>query len=92
VIAAVNGAAAGGWLALTAMWNQRFASPEASFTTRFSRRGLVSEHGTSWIPPASSAFAERSTCCGRRVASTRKGPSLDRVDVTEGQRSCWTTP
>jgi enoyl-CoA hydratase/carnithine racemase len=51
VIAAVNGPAAGGGFVLAAMSDVRFASTEASFTTVFSKRGLVAEHGTSWILP-----------------------------------------
>ena len=51
VIAAVNGVAAGGGLVLALVSDVRIASTAASFTTIFSKRGLVSEHGTSWIMP-----------------------------------------
>ena len=51
VIAAVNGVAAGGGFVLPAMSDVRFASTEAAFTTVFSKRGLISEHGLSWIMP-----------------------------------------
>jgi enoyl-CoA hydratase/carnithine racemase len=51
VIAAVNGPAAGGGFVLAALCDVRFASSEASFTSVFSKRGLVAEHGTSWILP-----------------------------------------
>ncbi len=51
VVAAVNGVAAGGGLVLALMADVRFAAPTASFTTIFSKRGLTSEHGLSWIMP-----------------------------------------
>ena len=51
VIAAVNGVAAGGGFVLTVMSDIRIASTAASFTSIFSKRGLVSEHGTTWIVP-----------------------------------------
>jgi enoyl-CoA hydratase/carnithine racemase len=51
VIAAVNGVAAGGGFVLACLCDVRFASTAASFTTIFSKRGLISEHGTSWVVP-----------------------------------------
>lgn len=51
VIAAVNGVAAGGGFVLATMADLRFASTAASFTTVFSKRGLIAEHGTSWVLP-----------------------------------------
>ncbi len=51
IIAAVNGACAGIGLALALMFDVRFAAPAAKFTTAFSRRGLVAEHGTAWMLP-----------------------------------------
>lgn len=51
VISAVNGVAAGGGFVLAAMSDIRIASTAAAFTTIFSKRGLVAEHGTSWIVP-----------------------------------------
>ncbi len=51
VIAAVNGVAAGGGFVLAAMCDVRIASSAASFTSIFTKRGLVAEHGTTWIVP-----------------------------------------
>jgi len=51
VIAAVNGVAAGGGLILALMSDLRIASASASFTTVFLKRGLIAEHGSSWILP-----------------------------------------
>jgi enoyl-CoA hydratase/carnithine racemase len=51
VIAAINGACAGLGLVQALMCDIRFASAEAKFTTAFSRRGLIAEHGISWMLP-----------------------------------------
>jgi enoyl-CoA hydratase/carnithine racemase len=51
VIAAVNGPCAGMSTAIATMCDLRFASEAAVFTTSFSQRGLVAEHGLSWMLP-----------------------------------------
>lgn len=51
IIAAVNGACAGLGLVQALMCDLRFAAAGAKFTTAFSRRGLVAEHGISWLLP-----------------------------------------
>ena len=51
IIAAINGACAGLGLVQALMCDLRFAAADAKFTTAFARRGLVSEHGISWILP-----------------------------------------
>ena len=51
MLAAINGPCAGIGLVLALMCDLRFAAAGAKFTTAFSRRGLVAEHGISWILP-----------------------------------------
>jgi enoyl-CoA hydratase/carnithine racemase len=51
VIAAVNGATAGLGLVMALYCDLRVASDQAVFMTAFSRRGLVAEHGISWMLP-----------------------------------------
>jgi enoyl-CoA hydratase/carnithine racemase len=51
VIAAVNGPCAGIGLVLTLFCDLRFASDQAMFTTAFAQRGLIAEHGSSWLLP-----------------------------------------
>ncbi len=51
VIAAINGACAGIGLVQALMCDIRFAAGDAKITTAFARRGLVAEHGISWMLP-----------------------------------------
>jgi enoyl-CoA hydratase/carnithine racemase len=51
IIAAINGACAGIGLVQALMCDVRFAAEGAKLTTAFARRGLVAEHGISWILP-----------------------------------------
>jgi enoyl-CoA hydratase/carnithine racemase len=51
VIAAINGPCAGIGLVLAVMCDLRFAAADAKITTSFARRGLVAEHGISWMLP-----------------------------------------
>ena len=51
VLAAVNGACAGLGFSLACQMDMRFVERQARFITSFSARGLVAEHGTSWILP-----------------------------------------
>ena len=51
VIAALNGPAAGLGLVLALYADLRFAGSDAKFTTSFAQRGLIAEHGISWMLP-----------------------------------------
>lgn len=51
VIAAINGPCAGLGLVFTLYCDLRFAAEGAKFTSAFSRRGLIAEHGISWMLP-----------------------------------------
>jgi enoyl-CoA hydratase/carnithine racemase len=51
IIAAINGGCAGLGLIMALYADMRFASDAAVFTTAFARRGLVAEHGISWLLP-----------------------------------------
>jgi enoyl-CoA hydratase/carnithine racemase len=51
IIAAINGPCAGLGLIIALYADMRFASDAAVFTTAFARRGLVAEHGISWLLP-----------------------------------------
>ena len=51
IIAAINGPCAGIGLVQALMCDLRFAAAGAKLTTAFARRGLVAEHGISWILP-----------------------------------------
>jgi enoyl-CoA hydratase/carnithine racemase len=51
IIAAINGPCAGIGLVQALMCDIRFAAEGAKITTAFARRGLVAEHGISWILP-----------------------------------------
>ncbi len=51
VLAALNGATAGLGLVVSLYCDVRFAGDTAVFTTSFARRGLIAEHGVSWMLP-----------------------------------------
>ena len=51
IIAAINGPCAGLGLIMALYADMRFASDKAVFTTAFARRGLIAEHGVSWLLP-----------------------------------------
>ena len=51
LIAAVNGPAAGLGFVFAMLCDMRFAAENAKFTTAFAARGLIAEHGISWVLP-----------------------------------------
>jgi enoyl-CoA hydratase/carnithine racemase len=51
IVAAINGPVAGIGLVQVLMCDIRFAAEDAKITTAFARRGLVAEHGISWVLP-----------------------------------------
>ena len=51
IIVALNGACAGLGMSIALLCDMRFASENGKFITAFSQRGLVAEHGQSWILP-----------------------------------------
>jgi enoyl-CoA hydratase/carnithine racemase len=51
IVAAINGPCAGIGLVQALMCDIRIAAPGAKLTTAFSRRGLIAEHGISWVLP-----------------------------------------
>ncbi|MGE0483375.1 MAG: enoyl-CoA hydratase [Gammaproteobacteria bacterium] len=52
IVAAINGPCAGLGLIMALYCDVRFAASDAVFTTAFARRGLIAEHGISWLLPA----------------------------------------
>jgi len=50
-IAALNGPAAGLGFVIALYADIRFAASEAKLTTSFAQRGLIAEHGSSWLLP-----------------------------------------
>jgi len=51
LIAAINGACAGLGFCFALLCDMRFVERQAKFSAAFSQRGLVAEHGASWILP-----------------------------------------
>lgn len=57
IVAAINGACAGLGLQLALMCDVRIGAAEAKFTTAFARRGLIAEHGLTWLLPRVTTLA-----------------------------------
>jgi len=58
IIAAINGPCAGIGLVFALYCDLRFAALDAKFTTAFAQRGLVAEHGVSWLLPRITGVAQ----------------------------------
>ena len=71
IIAAVNGACAGIGLVQALMCDMRFAAEGAKLTTAFARRGLVAEHGISWILPQARRTGPRARPAALRPRGVR---------------------
>src|SRR5690606_42018685 len=51
IVGAINGPCAGLGMVIALYCDLRFASRSAMFTTAFAQRGLIAEHGISWLLP-----------------------------------------
>ena len=51
IVVAINGPCAGLGFVIAMLCDIRFASDRATFTTAFANRGLIAEHGISWVLP-----------------------------------------
>lgn len=71
IIAAINGPVAGSGLALVLACDIRFAAEDAFFSSAFSRKGLVAEHGIAWLLSGlvGTAAALDILLSGRRVSA-----------------------
>ena len=51
VIVGVNGACAGLGMSIALLGDMRFGTEQSKFVTAFAQRGLIAEHGQSWVLP-----------------------------------------
>ena len=51
IVGAINGPCAGLGMVISLYCDMRFAARSAVFTTAFAQRGLIAEHGVSWLLP-----------------------------------------
>jgi len=75
IIAAINGPAAGIGLIMALYADMRFMSDKAVLTTAFAQRGLIAEHGISWLLPrlVGPAHALDLLLSSRRISAAEAG-------------------
>ncbi|MHC2642176.1 enoyl-CoA hydratase/carnithine racemase [Bradyrhizobium liaoningense] len=79
VIAMLNGATAGIGLVHALYCDLRFAADNTVFTTAFARRGLIAEHGISWMLPRIVGHANALDLLLSARARTERGGVADRA-------------
>ena len=90
IIGAINGACAGLGMVMALYTDIRFAADNAVFTTAFSRRGLIAEHGISWLLPRLVGFAHAADLLfsARRV-SAAEAERIGLVNRTIPHEEFW---
>lgn len=89
VIAAINGACVGIGLTHALMCDVRFAAAGAKFATAFTRRGLIAEHGITWILPRLAGWGRRWICCSVAGPSSPRRPANSAWSTTSSRRNTW---
>ena len=93
IIAAINGPAAGIGLIMTLYADMRFVSDKAVLTTSFAQRGLIAEHGISWLLPRLDRPGQRArpaALCAEVFADRGQGDGTCEQGLRRPTRS-WTT-
>ncbi|HEV7689520.1 MAG TPA: enoyl-CoA hydratase [Hyphomonadaceae bacterium] len=86
IIAWINGPCAGLGLILALYCDIRFAHPSAKFTTAFAKRGLIAEHGISWLLPRLVGFANAADLLySSRTFTTPEAVSMGLVREAAGE-------
>jgi enoyl-CoA hydratase/carnithine racemase len=92
IIAAINGACAGIGLVLALHCDLRFAAADAKFTTSFAQRGLVAEHGVSWLLPRITGVAHAfDLLFSARKLTGAEAQQMNLVNRSVAPESLWTT-
>jgi len=87
VIGAINGPCAGLGMVVALYCDLRFAADSAVFTTAFARRGLIAEHGISWMLPR----LVGQTCALDLLLSARKVDAAEAYRIGLVDRVCATS-